>query len=83
MVLHVLSVDIVVHDGAAQVVEFPGPCQCGTDMMSIIDCSVSTGDLPAAPISVMVRRRVLLQDLDAVLPVHPVEVITNSSSGTG
>ena len=41
------------------------------------------GDLAAAPLVVWVLHGVLLQDLDAVPPVNPVEVVTDSASGAG
>ena len=36
-----------------------------------------------APLAVQIWRGVLLQDLGAVLPVNPVEVVPQSASGAG
>ena len=41
------------------------------------------GDLSVACLTVRVRCGVFLQDLDAILPVHPMKVVPKSSSGVG
>ena len=41
------------------------------------------GDLAVAPLTVLVRRDVLLQNLDAIPQVHPVKVVTQFVSCEG